>query len=71
MSRLSGLAVAVAASLTFLALPPVTAHAATDGRASAQLSGFTKSGKRTVTAWYSGSELLMSKTGKTSVKLKR
>ena len=29
MSRLRGLAVAVAAGLTFLALPPVTAHAAT------------------------------------------
>ena len=41
------------------------------GRATVQLSDLGKSGKRTVTAWYAGSELLKSKTGKSSVKLKR
>lgn len=41
------------------------------GRATVQLSELNKLGKRTVTAWYAGSELLKSKTGKSSVKLKR
>ena len=54
-----------------LAGKSVRAELDASGRATVQLSDLGKSGKRTVTAWYAGSELLKSKTGKTSVKLKR
>lgn len=54
-----------------LAGKSVRAELDASGRATAQLSELGKSGKRTVKAWYAGSKLLKSKTGKTSVKLKR